>query len=80
MRANEKRVTKTIVYDGSAFTECLDDWDVIMELRKKVYCSDNLIPIDVEFDEIIEKSSRHAICYGEKSVNSSFQRYLILDF
>lgn len=55
---------KTVVYDGSSFTECLDDWDVIMEMRKAIYCVECMIPIDAEFDEKQETNSRHLIYYG----------------
>lgn len=60
------------MYDGSAFTETLDDWDVIMDLRKRIYCAENSIPIDLEFDEICEKTSRHVICYGEFHIDCRF--------
>jgi hypothetical protein len=56
---------KTVVYDGSSFSESLDDWDVILEMRKAIYCVECLIPIDAEFDEKQETNSRHLICYGE---------------
>ena len=36
-----------------------------MELRKKIYCTEASIPIDQEFNEALEKSSRHVICYGK---------------
>lgn len=36
-----------------------------MELRKAIYCDEGLIPIDVEFNEVQEKSSRHLLYYGE---------------
>lgn len=56
---------KTVVYDGSSFSESLDDWDVILEMRKAIYCVECLIPIDAEFDENQETNSRHLVCYGE---------------
>ena len=56
---------KTIVYDGSSFAESLDDWDVIVEMRKAIYCVECLIPVDAEFDEKQEMNSRHLVCYGE---------------
>lgn len=64
VRATEKRVTKSTVYDGSAFSSCLDDWDLLMEMRKSVYCSEYATPLEEEFNESQETGSRHVICYG----------------
>ena len=63
-RANTKRAVRTLFYDGAAFAQCSDDWDVIMELRRRVYCVECSIPFEQEFDELLEKTSRHAVCYG----------------
>ena len=63
-RANLKRVVRTLFYDGAAFAQSSDDWDVIMELRRRVYCVECSIPFEQEFDELLEKTSRHAVCYG----------------
>ena len=65
IRTDEKRNLKILFFNGSSFTESLDDWDVIMELRKAIYCTENLIPMELEFDETQEKISRHLICYGK---------------
>ena len=65
------------MYDGSTFTVTLDDWDVIMDLRTKIYCEENSIPINLEFDEMSEKTSRHVICYGEFHIDCRFHNPLI---
>ena len=62
-RANLKRAVKTLFYDGSTFIHCSDDWDMICELRKRVYCTECSIPTEVEFNELLEKTSRHVVCY-----------------
>ena len=67
IRTDEKRNLKVLFFNGSSFSESLDDWDVIMELRKAIYCTENLIPVELEFDETQEKSSRHLICYGKSN-------------
>mmetsp|Transcript_30373 Transcript_30373/g.29022 ORF Transcript_30373/g.29022 Transcript_30373/m.29022 type:complete len:211 (+) Transcript_30373:198-830(+) len=77
IRAKEKRAIRSIIYDGSEFNECLDDWDVIMELRKKVFCIENSIPIDQEFNEVLEKASKHLICYAGDAP-TAFARYRVL--
>lgn len=64
IRSDEKRSLKVLFFNGPSFSESLDDWDVIMELRKAIYCTEFLIPMELEFDEAQEKSSRHLICYG----------------
>lgn len=62
-RANLKRAVKSLFYDGSAFVNCSDDWDMICELRKRVFCAECSIPAELEFNELLEKTSRHVVCY-----------------
>lgn len=37
-----------------------------MEMRKKIYCMEHFIPVEQEFDEVMEKNSRHIVCYGKR--------------
>ena len=63
-KANLKRAIKSTFYDGTSFDQVSEDWDMIMELRKRVFCGECAIPIEQEFNEILEKTSRHVVCYA----------------
>lgn len=78
LRAAVKRETKTMFYDGARFISTVDDWDVIMELRKRTYCLEDQTPIDEEFDENLEKSSRHAVCYGRRHILNDVNCFVLL--
>lgn len=59
MRANEGRKLRAIFYLGNEVQR--DMWDILKEMRGRVYCLEMNISPEIEFKEDVEMTSIHVL-------------------